>query len=214
MLSDILRVELFRKESSSEHPTGYGSVFERIGLILRERRKPYFPWGTQGGPDNPARIADVLSSFLGSKKHATAGNEADAGEGSVDALLPPKAGPYVREEFRGLEISKGRITYATYRMNDVLVFVELGICDDSAAARLALETARSELSSEYPDAPLWEERRGDSLFLVGVNPRGAFAAWTQGAYYYSAHTVSGKADLDAFLRIFGSMPGPTVKRKH
>ena len=202
-LGDILRVELFRKESSDEQPATYRSVVNRVGLILENRQKPYFPWGTWGGPDRPIEIARLLSSFVAKTKDS-ANNEIASEESSFDSLLQSRIGPYVREELRELDDSIGGTTYATYRMAGVAVFVEIGICDNAAESRLALETARSELSSEFPDWPIWEETRGDSLFLVTVNPRGAFTAWTQGRYYYSAHTASGKTDLDAFLQVFRS----------
>lgn len=124
--------------------------------------------------------------------YGIAGRPAPTGN-DLDRLLPAKVGGYARAPIQ--PPGKGMPIYAEYWRGAATVFVELGICDDAAEARSALETARAETGGECIEGK-------EISCLRVVNGDGAFVAWTRGRYYFSAHAKGGEGDLDEFVRGF------------
>ena len=121
-----------------------------------------------------------------------------------EVLLPSRVGPFSREPLRRGPGEAQAPVYASYRDGASMVFVELGICGSTLAARMALDTARGELAAdaakEGREAPA--VRRGEPSFLRARSEQGAFMGWTRGGYYFSAHAPGGEADLDRFMQSF------------
>lgn len=120
----------------------------------------------------------------------------------LDRLLPLQIGVFARDPVRPPPNIHTDPIYATYRSGGSEVFVELGICADSSAARKALSRAKSETDREFPGTPQLFVGSKDPSYLKTTNKLGAFMAWTRGAYYFSAHAKGGEADLDAFMKAF------------
>lgn len=122
----------------------------------------------------------------------------------VEALLPPRVGPFERKSVRLLGEVHGDPIYAEYEHGAATVFVEMGINDDAKGAQQGLQTAMRETQAEFPDnadRDLVVVGRDPSYFM-SLNRLGAFFAWTRDGYYFSAHAKRGEADLHAFMEAF------------
>jgi hypothetical protein len=120
----------------------------------------------------------------------------------VENLLPARVGAYHRESVEVPEDLGTSSIYAQYRSDSAEVFVELGICGDSASAQRAIQTAKAETDAEFSDAPKQCSLDSEPSFLKANTRRGAFMAWTRGGYYFSAHTRAGEEVLDQFMEAF------------
>ena len=135
-----------------------------------------------------------------------------------EKLLPLQVGSFIRETIEIFAVATGeRIKYdklrfppnirenpiyASYRSGDSEVFVELGICGDSDAARKVLSISNSETDREFPEARRLFVNDSEPSFLNTTTKLGAFMAWTRCGYYFSAHAKGGEADLDGFMKAF------------
>ncbi|MCH5378254.1 MAG: hypothetical protein JJ992_30220 [Planctomycetes bacterium] len=123
-----------------------------------------------------------------------------------EQLLPRQVGIFVRDDLD--EVDPGRVRdlpiYANYQHGRRTIFVELGICDDAAAARQGVITSQRETEAEFPDSAARNRVSigGDPSFFQAEVRQGAFVSWTRGRYYFSAHARGGRADLDAFMANF------------
>jgi hypothetical protein len=115
-----------------------------------------------------------------------------------ERILPRQVGGFARPAIK--PPGPGMPIYAEYRQGAAMVFVELGIGDNPADARAALDTARDEVGGTGPGALFAEGPDGACLQTIDAD--GAFLAWTRGPYYFSAHAKGGEKDLDAFARAF------------
>jgi hypothetical protein len=113
--------------------------------------------------------------------------------------LPAEVGPFHRQWIDHRDDARNAPVYAQYESPDGEVFVELGIQDDPVDARRGIQTAKAEIEAGTSQALSLD---AEPSYFHAVTSRGAFFAWTRGAYFLSAHARGGQEDLDRFMQAF------------
>jgi hypothetical protein len=118
----------------------------------------------------------------------------------LNVLLPRQVGPFTRDPLQ--PVAQGAPIYANYQAGGPSIFVELGIGANAAEAEASFATAKDESLSDPPDPSVVLIEQPDLCFYRTVSQDGAFATWTRGRYFFSAHAKGGEKDLDEFMRAF------------
>jgi hypothetical protein len=118
----------------------------------------------------------------------------------LNVLLPRQVGPFTRDPMQ--PVAPGAPIYGNYQAGGRTIFVELGIGANATESEASFATAKDESLSDPPDPSVVLIEQPDLCFFRTVGAEGAFAAWTRGRYYFSAHAKGGENVLDEFIRAF------------
>ena len=118
----------------------------------------------------------------------------------LNVLLPRQVGPFTRDPMQ--PVAPGAPIYANYQAGGRTIFVELGIGANATESEASFATAKDESLSDSPDPSVVLIEQLDLCFFRTVGAEGAFAAWTRGRYFFSAHAKGGENVLDEFMRAF------------
>lgn len=118
----------------------------------------------------------------------------------LNVLLPRQVGPFTRDLMQ--PVAPGAPIYANYQAGGRTIFVELGIGANATESEASFATAKDESLGDPPDPSVVLIEQPDLCFFRTVGAEGAFAAWTRGRYYFSAHAKGGENVLDEFMRAF------------
>lgn len=118
----------------------------------------------------------------------------------LDQLIPERVGFFQREPISVPQDIHSEI-YANYKADGFEIFMELGICDDPAAAQTGVKNAIGCLP--HDGEVLAESVGTDPSYHKAKTETGAFLAWTRDGYYFSVHArKGGEQALDAFMEAF------------
>jgi hypothetical protein len=156
-------------------------------------------FGSAPAPPPPVRQPPKQTHSAGEVPYGLAGKSMPQGE-DLNVLLPRQVGPFTRDPLQ--PVAQGAPIYANYQAGGRSIFVELGIGANATESAASFATAKDESLSDPPDPSAVLIEQPDLCFYRTVSQDGAFATWTRGRYYFSAHAKGGEKDLDEFMTAF------------